>query len=217
MDKAQNRFAMTELGRSLVAGSAGGGTVIGVGLYGSLPTPPTLYAGLIGVLIFVGTMMAIPRQLTLREQLEAGGELTGVQAEALERFVSTNQQQIQRIQACMGAIPEEHNALIESILVWADRIIKNVKDDPSDIGRSSKFEIHLNECALIVEKIANLRKKGEGVDSLVIADIESKALVVLQDIESAFEKRYHSNLENDIRDIEVDLQVLKGALDREGL
>lgn len=216
MDKAQSRFAMTELGRSLVAGAAGAATVIGVGLYGSLPAPETAYSALIGGLIFTGLTMAIPRRLSLRERLEASGELTGIQAHEVERFVSENNAQIQRIQDCMNAIPE-HSELIESITVWAKRIIKNVQDDPSDIGRSGKFEIHLSESALIVEKIVSLRKKDEGISSAVIADIERKALVVLRDINDAFEKRYHSNLENNIRDVEVDLQVLKGALDREGL
>lgn len=216
MDKAQNPFAMTELGRSLIAGAASAATVLGVGLYGSLPSPTTAYAALVGGLMYTGLVMAIPRKLSLRERLEASGGLTGVQAQEVERFVSDSRAKIERIDACMASIPE-HQDLIDSIMVWAERIVKNAQDDPSDIGRSGKFEVHLNECALIVEKIASLREKDKGVESQVIADIEEKALVVLHDINEAFEKRYNSNLENNIRDVEVDLQVLKGALDREGL
>lgn len=216
MDKAQGPFAMTELGRSLVAGAATAATVIGVGLNGSLPTPAAAYAALIGGLMYTGLVMAIPRRLSLRERLEASGDLTGVQAHEVERFISDNRAKIQRIENCMASLPE-HQELIDSIMTWAERIITNVKDDPSDIGRSGKFEVHLNESALIVEKIASLREQDKGVDSQVIADIEEKALMVLNDINVAFEKRYHSNLENNIRDVEIDLKVLKGALDREGL
>lgn len=216
MDKAQGPFAMTELGRSLVAGAATAATVIGVGLNGSLPAPAAAYAALIGGLMYTGLVMAIPRRLSLRERLEASGDLTGVQAHEVERFISDNREKIQRIENCMASLPE-HQELIDSILTWADRIITNVKDDPSDIGRSGKFEVHLNESALIVEKIAGLREQDKGIDSQVIADIEEKAMVVLDDINAAFERRYHSNLENNIRDVEIDLKVLKGALDREGL
>lgn len=216
MDKAQNRVAMTELGRSLVAGAAGAATVIGIGLYGSLPAPATAYAALIGGMIYTGLVMSIPRRLSLRERLEASGELTGMQAHEVERFVSDSRATIQRIRDCMDGIPD-HRELIESIVVWAERIVANAQDDPSDIGRSGKFEIHLRESAMIVEKVVSLRKKDQGIESQVIADIEGKALVVLRDINDAFEKRYQSNLENNIRDVEVDLQVLKGALDREGL
>lgn len=216
MDKAQSQFAMSELGRSLMAGAASAATVIGIGVNGSLPAPAMAYAALVGGLMYAGLVMAIPRKLSLKERLEASGELTGIQAEEVERFVSENRSKIQRIEDCMASLPE-HQDLIDSIATWAERIIKNVKDDPSDIGRSGKFEVHLNESALIVEKIAGLREKDKGIDSQVIAEIEEKALVVLEDINNAFEKRYHSNLENNIRDVEVDLQVLKGALDREGL
>lgn len=216
MNKAQGPFAMTELGRSLVAGGAAAATVFGVGLNGSLPSPAMAYAALIGGLMYTGLVMAIPRRLSLRERLEASGDLTGIQAYEVERFISDNRAKLQRIENCMASLPE-HQELIESITTWADRIITNVKDDPSDIGRSGKFEVHLNESALIVEKIAGLREQDKGIDSQVIADIEGKALVVLEDINAAFEKRYHHNLENNIRDVEIDLKVLKGALDREGL
>lgn len=216
MDRAQSRFAMTELGRSLVAGAAGSAVVIGAGLLGPLPAPQTAYATLVGVMMFVGVTLVIPRRLSLRETLVASGDLTGVQAEEVERFVSDNTTHIRLIQETVAMLPE-YQELVSSITTWAERIITNVKADPSDISRSGKFEIHLSETALIVEKIADLRKKNRGVDSEIIADIEGKAWVVLEDINDAFEKRYHSNLENNIRDVEVDLQVLKGALDREGL
>lgn len=216
MGKVQRPVAMTELGRSLIAGAATAATVIEVGLQGSLPSPAVGYAALIGVLMYTGLVMVIPRRLSLHERLEASGDLTGIQVYEVERFISDNRAKIQRVKDCMASIPE-HQELIDSILIWAERIISNVKDDPSDIGRSGKFEVHLNESALIVEKIADLREKDKGIDSQVIADIEEKALVVLNDIHAAFEKRYHTNLENNIRDVEIDLKVLKGALDREGL
>lgn len=166
--------------------------------------------------MFAGLSLALPRTLTLQEMLAASGEMTGLQAQEMERFLTTNQGYIDRLKAQREVI-EDNQDVIDSIALWAERILENVKDDPSDIGRSGKFEVHLQEAALVVEKVADLRRKGQDVESEVIAEINAKARVVLDDIEDSFEKRYHRNLENNIRDVEVDLDVLKSALGREGL
>ncbi|WP_111497906.1 5-bromo-4-chloroindolyl phosphate hydrolysis family protein [Marinobacter bohaiensis] len=216
MKHPESGLALSEIGRSLLAGGVSAATVLGVGVLGTLPAPAFVYAGLVGGLMFVGLMLVIPRKMTLQERLRASGGLSDAQAAEMGRFIAATGAHIRRLEKQARKVPSQRE-MIEDIALWARRIVANVQEDPTDLSRSTRFEVHLESAADVVRKLADIKGKDRGANSEVIADIVDKSEAVLTDIRDSFEQQYHSNLENNIRDVDVDLDVLKGALERQGL
>lgn len=210
-------IALTETGRSLLAGATGALMVLTAAFWLTMPAPALVYAGGLGLLVFVGVSLALPRQKTLRENLLERGDLSGHQALEMDRFVTVTRAYVTELTGFRQSLDTGHAALVDDIGDWASRIIDNVIDDPSDLNRSTKFELHLKAAVEVIKKLLDLKSKDRGARSDVIADIEAKTTVVLGDIRASFEQQYESNLENNILDVDVDLDVLHGALKRQGL
>lgn len=211
------RFSPSILKRSLLAGVGASGVFILARTALVMPAPAPLYALLLGGLTFVGLSLALPRAKALAEQLAEREQLSGGDVNKLTRFVDENRAQVEKMRALRDQLDEQIQPVVDEIIEWAERIIEGVIDDPTDIARSTRFEVYLQKAVEITEKVVNLKNSDRAGASSGVHEVLEKSHVVLRDIRDVFCKQYERNLENDILDVDVDLDVLSKTLKREGL
>lgn len=212
-----NRFSPSIVQRSLIAGA--GASVVFVVAYTVLvmPPPAALYALGLALITFAGLSLALPRARTLAEQLAEREQLSGGDLNKLTRFVDENRAQVEKMVALRSQLDEKTHPVVDEIIDWANRIIDGVIDDPTDIARSTRFEVYLQSAVEVTEKVVDLRNSDRAQASSGVEEVLEKSHVVLCDIRDVFRKQYERNLENDILDVDVDLDVLSDTVKREGL
>lgn len=217
MEDPVARFSPSILQRSVLAGGAASAVFVLARTVLVMPAPGLLYSLALGVLTFVGLSLALPRAKTLAEQLAERDQVAGSDVKKLTRFVDENRAQVERMRALRDQVDEQTRPVVDEIIEWATRIIEGVIDDPTDIARSTRFEVYLQNAVEVTEKVVDLKDSDRAKASSGVDEVLEKSHVVLRDIRDVFSKQYERNLENDILDVDVDLDVLSKTLKREGL
>ncbi|MBM9605639.1 5-bromo-4-chloroindolyl phosphate hydrolysis family protein [Desulfopila inferna] len=123
------------------------------------------------------------------------------------------EQQILHIEQAAARINQpELNQRLARISALGRDILTEIARDPRDFRRARKFlNIYLDGAQRVVtgyaETHANLRNQT----------LEDNFRRVLVTIEEVFGQQYERLLENDLRDLDVDIEVLENQLKREGL
>ncbi|MEE4241407.1 MAG: 5-bromo-4-chloroindolyl phosphate hydrolysis family protein [Desulfopila sp.] len=123
------------------------------------------------------------------------------------------EQQILRIEQAAASINQaEMKQRLLRISALGRDILAEIARDPRDFRRARKFlNIYLDGAQRVVtgyaETHANLRNQA----------LEDNFRRVLVTIEDVFGQQYERLLENDLRDLDVDMEVLEKQLKREGL
>ena len=212
-----NRFSPSMMQRSLIAGVGASGVFVVAYTVLVMPPPAALYATALALLTFAGLSLAVPRAKTLAEQLSEREQLSGGDVNKLTRFVDENRAQVEKMVALRDQLDDRTHPVVDEIIDWANRIIDGVIEDPTDIARSTRFEVYLQSAVEVTEKVVDLRNSDRAKASSGVEEVLEKSHVVLCDIRDVFRKQYEHNLQNDILDIDVDLDVLSKTLKREGL
>ncbi|MEQ6886404.1 5-bromo-4-chloroindolyl phosphate hydrolysis family protein [Salicola sp. Rm-C-2C1-2] len=213
---AMEQWRPSVLQRSLLAGI--GASVAFVAAHGvlTMPYPSLLYSTVLGLMVFAGLSLALPRRRSLSEVLAQRQSLEGGDLTNVSRFVEENRAQVARMQALRDDMDEQTRTVIDEIVDWANRIIDGVVDDPGDIARSTRFEVHLETAVEVTQKVVDLRRTDSANASESVQEVVAKSYTVLCDIRDLFIRQYEKNLENDVLDVDVDLDVLSKTLKREG-
>lgn len=147
------------------------------------------------------------RQLPVKVK-EYAGNMQPV-AEALQQA----EQQIFSIEQANSRINQlELNERLTRIIALARDILTEIARDPRDFRRARKF---LNTYLDGAERVVN--GYAETHTHLHSQTLEDNFRRVLVTIEEVFGQQYQRLLENDLRDLDVDMEVLENQLKSEGL
>jgi 5-bromo-4-chloroindolyl phosphate hydrolysis protein len=123
------------------------------------------------------------------------------------------EQQIFSIEQAGGRINQpELNERLTRIIALARDILTEIARDPRDFRRARKF---FNTYLDGVERVVN--GYAETHTHLRNQTLEDNFRRVLVTIEEVFGQQYQRLLENDLRDLDVDIEVLENQLKNEGL
>jgi 5-bromo-4-chloroindolyl phosphate hydrolysis protein len=129
-----------------------------------------------------------------------------------EALQQAEQQIISIEQAGSRIKQEELNERLTRIIALARDILTEIARDPRDFRRARKF---LNTYLDGAERVVN----GYAATHTHLRNqtLEDNFRRVLLTIEEVFEQQYQSLLENNLRDLDVDIEVLENQLKNEGL
>jgi hypothetical protein len=106
-------------------------------------------------------------------------------------------------------------AKLEGIADVVARILKDLREDPSDLAKAGQFlDYYLVSTVAVVGKYLDLL--GRAATSEGIGALRSTE-ETLDTIKAAFEKLYQQLLENEVMDLDVELKVLNNTINLEGL
>ncbi|MGB3223057.1 MAG: 5-bromo-4-chloroindolyl phosphate hydrolysis family protein [Desulforhopalus sp.] len=130
-------------------------------------------------------------------------------AEALQQA----EQQILDIEQAAGRINQpEMNQRLKRIVTLARDILTEIARDPRDFRRARKFlNIYLDGAQRVVTGYAETHNT---LRNLALEDNFRRVLVTIEEV---FGQQHQRLLENDLRDLDVDIEVLENQLKREGL
>ncbi len=115
-------------------------------------------------------------------------------------------------QACGRIDPPELRQRLVRISALARDILTQIARDPRDLRRARKFlNTYLDGAQRVVSGFAEAHANGRA------QLLEENFRRVLVTIEEVFEQQYQRLLENDLRDLDVQMEVLETQLKREGL
>jgi 5-bromo-4-chloroindolyl phosphate hydrolysis protein len=106
----------------------------------------------------------------------------------------------------------ELNARLGRISGLAREILTDIEDDPRDLRRARKFlNVYLEGTQRVVEGYARTHRNASS------AALEDNFRHVLVTIEDVFMEQRRKLLENDLRDLDIQIEVLATQLKREGV
>lgn len=134
----------------------------------------------------------------------------------VERVTATLRQAEQKIltieQACGRITQPEMNRRLTRIVALAREILAQIARDPRELRRARKFfNTYLDGAQRVVTGYAQVHGNDR------THPLEARFRRVLVTIEEVFEQQHQRLLENDLRDLDVQMEVLETQLKREGL
>jgi 5-bromo-4-chloroindolyl phosphate hydrolysis protein len=106
----------------------------------------------------------------------------------------------------------EFKQRLGNIVVGAERILKLVAEDPSDLRRARKFlTVYLDGARRVAEEYARTHANAAS------AELEHNFRTLLVDMENTCDEQYRKMLEHDVSDLEVRIEVLSARLRQEGV
>lgn len=171
---------------------------------------PVIDAAVAGLLAFAGCWLAYgPDPRRDKAAKAAQGYTTAEVVAALEEAES----KLVRIDTARKDIRNaELGGRLRKIIGQARKILKVIEEDPRDIRRARKFlNTYLDGALKVSEGYARTHKM---VDP---GELESNFRNVLATIEDVFDEQYDKLLQDDVTDLDVQIEVLKLQLEREGV
>jgi 5-bromo-4-chloroindolyl phosphate hydrolysis protein len=115
-------------------------------------------------------------------------------------------------QACSRITQPELNQRLIRIITLARKILTEIARDPRDLRRARKFlNTYLDGAQRVVSGYAEAHISGK------THPLETNFQRILITIEEVFELQHQKLLENDLRDLDVQMEVLETQLKHEGL
>ncbi len=137
----------------------------------------------------------------------------GFTTEEIVEALSSAQEKIDAIDTASSKIPNsELGQRLRRITEKAREIIAVIEDDPGDLRRARKFlNTYLDGARKVTEGFAKTAHNDtEGV-------LEQNFRNVLETIESTFTEQHEKLLHDDVFDLDVQIEVLKTQLEKEGV
>jgi 5-bromo-4-chloroindolyl phosphate hydrolysis protein len=101
---------------------------------------------------------------------------------------------------------------LERITELANQILTAIEEEPRDLRRARKFlTVYLDGAKRVTEGYARLHGNGQ------VGELEENFRRVLVTIERVFNEQYARLQENNVLDLDVQIEVLKTQLEREGV
>ncbi|MEM7082398.1 MAG: 5-bromo-4-chloroindolyl phosphate hydrolysis family protein [Pseudomonadota bacterium] len=137
----------------------------------------------------------------------------GYTTEEIVDALSSAQRKIEAIELASRGIPNsELGQRLHRITDKAREIIGVIEDDPGDLRRARKFlNVYLDGAVKVTEGYA--RSHENDTDGM----LETNFRNVLDTIESTFAEQKEKLLQDDIFDLDVQIEVLKTQLEKEGV
>ena len=196
----------------ILSGIAGGGLFLIFFFFVQLSLLPALLLGLAG---FGGTYLFI-YAFRPRPRIEFNiGE--GVTPELLETTMIEGGEKIGVLADCAKGISNPVvKAKIGRIIDVIRRIFDNFEKDPKDIKQAKQFlSYYLDTSIKIVRKYRDL--SAQNARSPEIAATLTKAELMLDSIEKAFEKQHARLLRDDAMDLDTEIETLEKTFNAEDL
>jgi hypothetical protein len=107
-------------------------------------------------------------------------------------------------------------ARIEEIAQITDKIVGDVREDPSDYAQIRRFiDVFIPETVKILSSYTRLAASGAGGES--VDTVKSRLINLLDTVAGSFRRQYDALFNNQVVDLETDIQVLENLLKMEGL
>ncbi|MEA3276932.1 MAG: 5-bromo-4-chloroindolyl phosphate hydrolysis family protein [Pseudomonadota bacterium] len=134
-------------------------------------------------------------------------------AESATKALQQAERKILAIEQARGRIMQpELNQRLTRIIALARAILEEIARDPRDLRRARKFlNTYLDGAQRVVTGYAEAHANGR------TQPLEANFRRVLATIEEVFGQQHQHLLENDLRDLDVQMEVLETQLKREGL
>lgn len=196
----------------LFSGAIGGGGFLILFFLVRFPLLPSLLlalAGFGGAYLFIYAFRPKPRI-----PFDIG---EGITPQLSETTMKEGGEKVKDLVDCANDIKDAAvRAKIARIIDVIKRIIANFEKDPKDIKQAKQFlSYYLDTSIKIVRKYRDLSARN--VRSPEIAATLSKAELMLDSIEKAFEKQQARLLRNDAMDLDSEVQTLEKTINAEDL
>jgi 5-bromo-4-chloroindolyl phosphate hydrolysis protein len=196
----------------LFSGAIGGGGFLILFFLTRFPLLPSLLLGLAGfggAYLFIYAFRPKPR---IRFDV---GE--GITPQLLETTMKEGGEKVKALIDCANDIKDPAiRAKIARIIDVIKRIFANFEKDPKDIKQAKQFlAYYLDTSIKIVRKYRDL--SAQNVRSPEIAATLTKAELMLDSIEKAFEKQHARLLRDDAMDLDTEIQTLEKTFNAEDL
>ena len=146
------------------------------------------------------------RQAAVAQSREANVQQVGAALQQAEQKILAIEQ------ACGRIDPPELRQRLTRISALAREVLAEIARDPGDLRRARKFlNTYLDGAQRVVSGYAEAHANGRA------PLLEENFRRVLVTIEEVFAQQYQRLLENDLRDLDVQMEVLETQLKREGL
>jgi len=187
-------------------------TVAGVFVVSSLLVGQTIiFAAIVAALAGVGCLLAYGADAPAQRLVVApGADYTAAEASAMLEEASKRVDGLERAAAAIR--DGEITTRLRHIADLARAILADLAKDPRDLRRARKFlNIYLDSAMRVSESYARTHQQASN------AELESRFRNVLVTIEQVFGEQQQKLLENDVLDLDVQIEVLKTQLEREGV
>ena len=168
----------------------------------------------IAVCFGIGTFMGFYLLYGLDPREEKAVKITpGLTTEDVVRAVDEGRRAIAAIDDANTRIhnPELSHRL-ERITGLAYKILTSIEEEPRDLRRARKFlTVYLDGAKRVTEGYARLHGTGQ------VTELEDNFRRVLVTIERVFNEQYARLQEHNVLDLDVQIEVLKTQLEREGV
>lgn len=116
-------------------------------------------------------------------------------------------------QLAMRLSDQRIRQLTEEVCVWADKILRTLKEQPEDLPRVwNFFDYYLPTMEKVLRKFKQLESGG-----VLTADTADKTAACLREISTAMQKQYASLYDDDVFDLEAEMKVMTAVCKRDGL
>jgi 5-bromo-4-chloroindolyl phosphate hydrolysis protein len=187
-------------------------TIAGVFVASHLLVGQTIsFAAIIAALAGAGCLLAYGTDAPAQRLVVApGSDYTAAEASAMLEEAA---KRVDGLERAASAIRDgEITTRLRRIAELARRILANIAQDPRDLRRARKFlNVYLDSAMRVSESYARTHEQASN------AELESRFRNVLVTIEQVFGEQQQKLLENDVLDLDVQIEVLKTQLEKEGV
>lgn len=164
-----------------------------------------------GVMALVGTLLAYG--LDPRQDKIADGSTAGYSTEEIVSALTQAEAKIESIAQSGRSIQNpEFAARLERIVEAASQVLRVIEDDPGDLRRARKFlHVYLDGARTVTANYARAHPDARN------EELDENFRDMLETIESSFIETRQRLLQDDAMDLDVQIEVLKTRLKREGV
>jgi 5-bromo-4-chloroindolyl phosphate hydrolysis protein len=187
-------------------------TVAGVFVVSSMLVGQSIiFAAIVAALAGVGCLLAYGADTSAqRLVVPAGSDYT---AEETSAMLAEASKRVDGLDRAAAAIRDgEITTRLRRIAELARAILADLAQDPRDLRRARKFlNVYLDSAMRVSESYARTHAQASN------AELEDRFRNVLVTIERVFGEQQQKLLENDVLELDVQIEVLKTQLEREGV
>jgi len=170
-----------------------------------------LFAAIVAALAGVACLLAYGTDAPAQKLVVmSGADYTAAEASAM---LAEAEKRVEGLERAASAIRDgEITTRLRRIATLARGILADLAQDPRDLRRARKFlNVYLDSAMRVSESYARTHAQASNTE------LESRFRNVLVTIEQVFGEQQQKLLENDVLDLDVQIEVLKTQLEREGV
>lgn len=139
--------------------------------------------------------------------------LDGADAAKVVEALDGARAQLERIETAGTKLSSyQDRQRVKSVVANAEAVLQEIEEDPRDLRRARKFlNVYMTGAVDVTERYAAAEAKGRGDE---LKDNFSK---LLTDMEHVFKEQHDKLLQDDVLDLDVQMDVLRTRLTKEGV